>query len=42
MKDQELEAAFNTILNFIDTRPNTRTLFHEIVGLWLEIRSEEE
>ena len=42
MKDEELENAFNLILNYIDDKPNTRGLYYEIVNLWLRIQKEEE
>ena len=42
MKNKELENALNVILNYIDDKPNTRTLFHALVNLWQQVLMEEE
>jgi hypothetical protein len=45
MNDEEFEEfsdAYAVIMKVIDTRPNTRPLFHKLVNLMLQIMEEEE
>lgn len=39
---QEFKEAYNVIMNFIDTRPNTRPLFHALLNEMLVVLKEEE
>ncbi len=45
MNDEEFEEfsnAYAVIMKVIDTRPNTRPLFHKLVNLMLQIIEEED
>jgi len=42
MKNKELEHALNVILNYIDDKPNTRPLFHELVNFWQQVYRQEK
>lgn len=39
---QDFKEAYHVIMNFIDTRPNTRPLFHALLNEMLVVLKEEE
>lgn len=38
----EIIGNIHEVMNFIDDRPHTRTLFHELMDLLLKVLEEEE